>query len=215
MSTERQKQYQLITDGYTRAKSKQYDIDIPSEIVTLIFTFYFIRIFHIEHGKKIQVTDNVITNIDSTYAACLNTSVIDEWMDPHSFNNNGYYIHTMKVKIIKQTGFIIVGIVDQNHDLNDAIIAQQGYSLVSDGGYYKCTSLKGNADGYSTGDVVSLMLNIKALSLSYSIIKNGDTEEKKGLLFKAGEINKTKYKWAVGIYDKPDSVEIIDIYSTK
>ena len=148
------------------------NLEIPSEIVSIIFMFYFIKLFNIEYGKEIKVKENIIKNAYyygyNTYS---NTTVIGDWMNPNSDNNNNH-VYTIKVKIIKKSGLIIIGIVDQTYNLYKLTTQLQGYSFASNGEFQKMRHLKGLADKYKKGDIVSLTLDIKALSLSYSIIKN-------------------------------------------
>ena len=81
--------------------------------------------------------------------------------------------------------------------------------------YYKWHEVAKLGD-YNVGDIISFTLNLKLLSLSYTIFNYGDIEFKKeGVLLKAGKISKTKYKWAVGINNRGDCVEIVDVHSKK
>ena len=211
MSTERKKKCQILIDGYIKNASKKYDLVMPSEIVTLIFMFHFIKVFDIEHGKKIKSEDNIIANIDESSYAFMNVSVIDEWMVPDCDSG---HIHTIKVKIIKLVGCILIGIVPEPYRLDNSILACKGYCIISDGGcYHAFTREETIIEEYSTGDVVSLTFDLKSLSLSYQITKNTDGKTKTGIVFGSEKINKTKYKWAIGLFQCNDSVEIIDIYS--
>ena len=208
MSTQRKRQCTLITDRYVRQNAEKWDLDIPSDIVLIIFMFYYIKMFEIEYGNKIIREDNTITNIIDSYR---NTSLIGDWMDPGADNN---CIHTFKVKIVKNTGVIGIGIVKPGYNMEEAIIYLKGYAYFNDGHYYKNGLGSGKADDYSTGCIVSLTLNLNALSLSYDIIdKENVVESKKGVLYKSGKIDTCKYKWAVSIYQQHDCVEIIDVYS--
>ena len=88
------------------------------------------------------------------------------------------------------------------------------YYYYSNGQYYKTPSEYGRADKYSTGCIVSLTLDLDALSLSYHVIDEiNDVAPKKGILCKAGKADTCKYKWAVSMYEPHDCVEIIDVYS--
>ena len=208
MSKQRKRKFQMITDGYIKNASKNYDLDIPSEIMSLIFMFHFIKEFIIEYGKKIQIEDNVITNIDMSSDQHSNTTIIDDWMDPDSDID---HIHTIKVKILRRTDSILIGIVYRGYKLEDTIISSEGYCFSSDGLCYHGISCRKKDDTYSTGDIVSLTFNVKSLLLSYKIAKKEDNEIKGGIVFDSSRIYKTKYKWAIGIFEHNDSVEIIDI----
>ena len=199
----------MVTAGYVRNISDNFNLDIPSDIVSIIFMFYFMKLFNIEYGNRIRVKENMIRNVNYRSLNCpyLNTTVIGNWMNPNSDNHHTY---TIKVKIRKKTGGMIIGIVAQRYDLYGLIRNLQGYSFACNGTYYNRRTYKGRTDKYDAGDIVSLTLNIKALSLSYSILKNEENAARTGILFKAGEIYETKYKWAVGIFLAGDSVEIID-----
>ena len=78
-------------------------------------------------------------------------------------------------------------------------------------------------DAFEKDDIVSLTLDLNQLSLSYDITRDTDTctcsekEEKKqenkhGILIKAGELKKLKYKWAFALYQSGLSVTILDVY---
>ena len=131
-------------------------------------------------------------------------------MDPDSDID---FIHTITIKIIKQTYSIGIGIVEAGYNLETLIQFCKGYCFFNNGNVCKKVTVLRKADEYTTGDIVSLTLNLKSLSLSYNIIKNNDNEIKKGMLVQEGQILKRKYKWAVAISSKDDCVEIIDIYA--
>ena len=202
----------IIQKSYVRQNANEWDLDIPSDIALTIFMFYYIKMFDIEYGKKINRKDNTITNIDdSVWNPFGNTSVIGDWMDPDVDNN---YIHTIKIKIIKKTDEIGIGIVKQEYDMEEVILFNEGYAFFDNGTYYKTGLIEGAVDGYSTGQIVLLKLNLKELSLSYEIIDDiNGTESKKGILYESGTIDKTKYKWAVSVCKPHDCVEIIDVHS--
>ena len=201
----------MINDGYMKNISKKYNLDIPSEIVSLIFMFYFIKAFNIEHGGKIKIEHNVITNIDETFLAFIYTTVIVQCMIPDGDIN---HIHSIKVRIIKLSSNIQIGIVPNGYALENAIATNKGYSFKRDGICVHRYYIQRMVDEYITGDIVSLTLNLKEMSLSYKIInrKNKDNVTKEGIVFEAGEIDKTEYKWAIVIDRKDDCVEIIDVY---
>ena len=219
MSGEREKKYRLISDGYTRKISKKYQLDVPSEIISIIFMFYFIKIFNIKHGSRIKVEGNIITNIsDDKYMASLNTTVIEEWMDCNSYTSN---IHTIKIKTIKPPLRIFIGIVSVPYNLEWSMIVkykghdQYAFAFYRYGSTYYGTIARtnGNKITLNEKDTVSLTLNLKLLSLSYSIFSDGhNVPKKQGILLKAGEIRKAKYKWAVKLDRTGDSVEVIDVY---
>ena len=214
MSSERERKYQLITDAYTRKKCMEYQLGIPSEIVAIIFMFYFIKVFDIEYGEEVQVQDNILTNIGTEspwgFALALDTSVIGNWMVPESDNG---HVYTIKVKIIRVQSEIGIGIVREGYTMSNCIVWPTHYTYVNDGEYYDGWSEKGTADKYGAGDIVSLTLNLQSSSLSYDIVNDTDDTSEHGILFKEGEIDKVKYKWAVGMYNEDDCVEIIDVYS--
>ena len=166
---------------------------IPTEIISVIFMFYFIKQFNIEYGQKIQVEGNTLTNITYSY---LNTSVIDDWMDPY-FEIN--HIHTIKIKIIKHLrSKMVIGMVGPRYNLNTPISYSNLYyfNIFKDGGLYRNGIQIAKVNDYSAGYLVALTLNLKLLCLSYSIYKN-DNEvepEKKGFLLNEGQITKDKYK---------------------
>ena len=164
MSTERKQRYELMTCGYIRSKSKQYCLDIPSDIVSIIFMFYFIKVFNIEYGKRIKCEDNFITNISDSMAACFNTTVIDGWMVPDS---GGDFIFTLRVKIVKQTDTIVIGIVQQGYKLDDSLLVfHKSYGFANDGNYFHSLSLKGTADAYRANLIRGLVsLNYRLVSL--------------------------------------------------
>ena len=127
-SVEREKKYQLITYGHIRNVCKAYDLNVPTEIVSIIFMFYFMKIFNIEHGQNIKVEENTITNIqENAFFGLLNTTVIDDWMDP-----NLNHIHTIKIKMVKQSGFITMGIVEQGYDVETSVECKFRHSIVSE-----------------------------------------------------------------------------------
>ena len=219
MSTRRQQKYQLICDGYTRNASTKNNLDIPSEITTLIFMFYFITTFDIEHAKLIKVENNKITNIhdrsDRGFGAFMNTAVIDDWM--HS-NSDTDHIHTIILKIIKHSLGLGIGIVEEGYNFEYPLAFSEGiaFYFFNDGIIrYKMNEIA-KIDEYKMGDVVSLTLNLKSLSISYSIFNDGDIKPRQiGILLKPGEIPKTKYKWGIELDSSGDCVEIIDLYSYK
>ena len=216
MSTEREKKYHLITDQYAMKICKQYDLNMPAEIIAIIFMFYFIKEINIEHGDRIKVEGNKVTNINyNQWTACLNKSVIDDWMDPY-FDIN--HIHTIKIKIIKHlSSEMVIGIVGPGYNLNTPISYSNLYKLrwFKDGEFYRNSIQIAKVDDYSAGWIIALTLNLELLSLSYSIYGNNEDNkpQKEGILISKGQITKGKYKWAVEIDGKDDCVEIIDIYS--
>ena len=217
MSTESEKKCELTIDGYIRRGTNEYDINMPSEIVSIIFMFYFIKEFNIEYGKGIEVKENKITNIgDDPRPEFMNTTVIGDWMDPLNYGRN--HIHTIKIKTIKHfADQIAIGIVEKEYNLKDSMDVCKGYAfcLWDDGEILYNAMEIATVNDYSIGDIVCLTLNLKSLSLSYSIFKSGDIESKQqGILLKAGEVSEKKYKWGVGIDTKGDCVEIMDVYSS-
>ena len=217
MSSKKEKICQLMIVGYSRSISSTYGLIIPSEIVSIIFMFYFIKPFNIKYGTQIKVEGNTITNIcNQKLFTYKNTTVINDWMDPDSYTNP---IHTIKMGIIKQfSGAIIIVIVEQDYDsqLSMNFIKGYAFSFYRHGEIYYSWHQVAQLDDYNVGDIISLTLNLKLLSLSYNIFNDGDIEFKEeGVLLPAGAIPKTKYKWAVGINTKGDCVEIVDVYSNK
>ena len=226
MSAERKRKYQLITEGYIKSLSGEYNLDIPSEIVSIIFIFHFIQIFNIRHGKKISADNNIITNIaqeedDESWLTQRNNkkAVIGQWMRVNSdFPNT----HTIKLKIVKDTGGIGIGIVSPGYKLESPL---RSYHFRSHGAVHhnqgKRIIDKRVKDTFSTGDIVTLTLNSNPISLSYSIIKTGDKEParldvpKKGILFEKFGLSEYTFKWAVEIDERGDCVEIIDIFSAR
>ena len=100
MSAQRKQRYQLLIDEYSMTTCTKYDLDIPTEIIYIIFMFYSIKEFNIEYGKRIKIKANMITNIcDDYYIAYKNITVTNDWMNPDSYTN---HIHTIKIKITKQ-----------------------------------------------------------------------------------------------------------------
>ena len=209
MSSEREKKCQQLVDGYIRNLCKEYELDIPSEIVSFIFMFYFIKLFNIQHGCKIKVEDNTIINIADGWNAWLNTTVIGEFMNAHSDD-----IHTIKLQIMKQTASMAIGIFHGAYFVEQPIKTSQGVAYFNNGKIYH-DLIFDTADEYGTGDIVSVTVNFKSLCLSYSVIKKNQTEEKKEILLDVGEIAADyKYQWAVQIDTKDDCIQIIDICST-
>ena len=200
--SDRQERHQFTVSGYTRKLSEQHKINIPSEIVSIIFIFYYNRFFDFEYSKKIQVKDNVITNIDDVYSS-LNTTVIGGWMDPDSDNK---YMHTIRIKVINKDDQILIGITDAAYDLEDDITSNGGYFWGSLGIVNKVRPV----EAYDVGDEVIMTLDLNELSISYKIIKQ-DRNESSGVLFGPQQIEKAKYKWAVSLDEHLDSCEIIDI----
>ena len=204
MSADREKKQRFVVSGYIRKISDQYKIDMPSEIVSIIFIFYYIKFFTFEHSEKIQVKNNIIRNIndDEDSYDFLNTTVIGDWMDSDSEYK---HIHTIRLKIIRMVEMIIVGIVGEFYDVEDDMesgrFAWESTGRVRDD----------HVDSYGVRDEIFMILNFKELSLSYKIIKPDNTELN-GVLFGSQQIDKDKYKWAVSTDDRSDCVEILDIY---
>ena len=203
-----------LTNGYSTEICDQYDLNIPSEIIKLIFMFYYTNTFHFEYGQHIKIDDNIITNISDSWEKCLNTTVIGQWMKPES---QSMYIHVIKVKIIKKKGWncpVAIGIVKEGYDVNNAILGNESYWIGSGIRSYNKNKKELTIDRIEEGDIVSLTLDFKHLSLKYDIINdNKENRTKSGIAIKSGRIDKVKYKWAVWIDQKLDSCQIIDIFS--
>ena len=107
MSEYREKKQRFVVSGYTREVSGQYKINMPSDIVSIIFTLYYIKFLSFEHSKKIGVKDNIDTDVTNEGHDHFNTTVIGDWMDLHSEHQ---YIHTMRLKIIEMMDAIQIGI---------------------------------------------------------------------------------------------------------
>ena len=207
-----------MTDGYLRMHAVKYNLELPSDIITIIFTFFYIVHFHFEHGKRVQIKGNTITNIDtSQYAVICNTTVIDDWMDPDSDDS---HIHTIRVKFIKgqerKASIIAIGIVHDKYYVDRGLFNQKNAYWINSSGQCK-GRINGKFNRYresfterfGDGDILSLTLDVKALSLSFEIDKGKYMI--KNTLFKAGTIIKTKYKWAISVFYKDDACEILDI----
>ena len=110
MSNQRKLRDELIIEGYIKDKSNEYDLHVPLEIISIIFTYYFVKVFNIEHGENIKVKDNTIINIGNGSNTAMNTIVIRKWIDT-DLNLDIPYIHTINVKIIKQTELVGIGII--------------------------------------------------------------------------------------------------------
>ena len=149
MSNERKQRDKLIIDRYIKDKCNEYDFHVPLEIISIIFTFYFVKIFNIEHGKDIKVKDNTIINIGNGSNASMNTTVIHQCMDA-DLDLDSRHIHTIKVKIIKQTELIGIGIVQKNYELDSAIFCNKMYFFSNQGAFYEGYSFQGTAPKYST-----------------------------------------------------------------
>ena len=215
MSTQREKTYQLITDGYMRDTCKEYNLDIPSEIVSIVFIFYFIKAFDIEYGELIKVENNKITNIcDKPFGAFMNTTVIGDWMHSDADADTDH-VHTIKLKIINLSLAFSIGILLEGYNLEYPMTWLKGQTLcVSESLITYKMNVIAKLDKYNTGDIISFTLNLKLLSLSYSICNEADIVPKQeGILLTAGTISKAKYKWAVLLDHQGDCVEIIDVYS--
>ena len=204
MSKKRQKRNEFIVSGYTRYSTKKYAIDISSEIMSIIFMFYYIEFFDFEYGKKIKVKGNIITNNSTSYwTAFLNTTFIGCWMDPNSENQQ---IHTIRIKVIKMRQRMLIGIVcRENYKVDEDIIGNLGYNWRSNG-FVNCNH---SVDEYGAGDEVIITLDLRDLSLCYKVIKKNN-EELSGVL--RHRIKRAKYKWAVSMDDLLDCFEVIDMY---
>ena len=165
--------------------------DIPSDIVGLILSFYHIVLFAFEyHSNKIKLEENKITNISGS---SLQIVVVGDWIDPEIKK-----IHTVKIKIIRQTGCIGIGIVPVGYRVDEALIYQQG-------GYNQF-----NTDFKNNTDIFTATFDCNTLKLSYHLSLN-DGEEKSGL-FRKGSVEKANYfKWAVTMYSKNDVCTIIEV----
>ena len=64
-----------------------------------------------------KVDDNIMTSMHDNFS--LNTTVIDEWQDPDSGSN---HIHTIDVRIIKQTYSFRIGIIYDEYDLKLTLV---------------------------------------------------------------------------------------------
>ena len=215
MSEDRKQTHRMIVDGFVRALCNKYDMKIPKDFIQIIFMFFYFGLFKFEHGERVKIEDNTITNIDTTFKSGWNTTVIGEWMDPDSTIN---HIYTIKIKIIKSKGSFRIGIIN-DHDsypytnLNMPIQMEE-YSYNEKGYCYFERTRQSKGDSYTSGDVVIMTLDLKSLSLSAKVIKttNNGTNEQDKILFKPGEILKAKYKWKVTIHFANDSCEVMEIY---
>ena len=208
MSKDRQRKQKLMVDGYSRDKCKECGLDMPSDIVSIIFLFYFIERFDIEYGKRVTVKKNIIKSNCSDF----NTTVIGDWMDPAADDKQH---HKITLKVIKRGGVMIIGIVEDGYDLDGVFTNSSGYSFMAGSSGYRylkeTPEWEPVADNYENQDVVTLTLNFKSLSLAYDIIKSTENAPQSGILYKAEEIRNTRYKWAVAIFQMSDSIEILDI----
>ena len=212
MSEERVNKYQWIVSGYIRQISKRCLLDIPSEIISIIFMFYYIKLFDFECGQDIEVEDNVIRNLDKTWWASLNTTVIGDWMD---LSSNDIHSYTIKMKMINISKEITIGIVQEGYHLNSTIADCEGTYCWSSNGYviYNYGSTP-SAEPYTTGDEVCMTLDVKELSLWYKIV-NSDNNISTGFLFVGPhKVDKEKYKWGISLDTNQDSCEILNIYSS-
>ena len=210
----REKSKHLLIDGFIRKQNKEYDSNIPSDIISIIFMFFVYVKF--EHGKRVNIKGNTITNIDTTYASSSNITLIDEWMDPDS---DYHQSHTITVKFIKgqqiADSAFCIGIVYGKYYVNHEFLDQEykGTWITSNGKYYSRTPGKRyHFERFNTyfgdGDVVSMTLGIKAFTLSYQIHKDEDIIKR---TLYSGNIIKAKYKWAISISAAGDSCQILDI----
>ena len=119
---EREKKSRVIVDGYTRNSCNVYIMDIPSDIIQIIFIFFYCKIFDFDFSKEhIQIKENTLTNISSS---CLNTTVVGDWMMPDSKK-----IHTMTVKVASLSIQSLIGIASTDYVVNGAFIfSQKAYS---------------------------------------------------------------------------------------
>ena len=199
----------MIIDGFVRDIGKDLDVDIPLDIIQMIFTFFFIKIFNFEYSTEedggIEVDENTITH---TINSSLNTVVVGDWMDPEIKS-----IHSIKMKV-NITAAALIGIVPDGYKVDKAMIfCDDHYSYSEDGEVYNRTeklALAGDHHGYSKGDELLLTLDFDTLSLSCQTVTNSG-EVIKDILVPVGVIKKMKYKWAFGLYGKLASFTVIDI----
>lgn len=204
---DREKRNKFCVNGFTRMQCKSFEIEIPDDIIQLIFIFYHIIIFDYQHPNHIGVKKNTIKN---ETGSCLHTIAIGDTMDPQQNK-----VYKMTIKIERKTGYIGIGIIESK-DLNvtKAFINVRGsYSYFNTGMVYNAgmvLNIGKKIDEYVKDDMITLILNTSKMSLLYEKIGK-DGEQQSGVVVKSGGIKKVKYKWATAIYNKLDSLTVIDI----
>ena len=210
---ERERIAKILIHGYARNEDIENPLDIPSDIIQIIFLFYYIKKFNFEYSTEhieLNQDENKITNISNS---SLNTTVVGDWMDPFESNKN---IHIIKVKIDALIQTALIGIVP-DYDVDSALIwCNNAYVYAATGNVYaNSTKLDGfESDGihhgFSEGDTVIMTLNFELLSLCCHIISSS-RENINEIIMKPGSIDKTKYKWAIGMYEDDSAITVIDI----
>lgn len=195
--SERERRNNLTVAGYVRMNYDDKEMDVPQDVVQMIFKFYHLIIYSFEYSLwHIKIKENTIINESDSE---LNTTVIGEWMDP-KLNK----LYNIKMIIDKQKrGCIGVGVIQHTHyDLNNALISYNNFN------YFDQSWI----DGASLdGDTVSMVLDSNNLSLSYKVLKtNGQTISY--MIVPPGALpGNVKYKWAVSIYRQGGCITVLDI----
>ena len=203
-TTEREMRNDKIVNGFIMGECRMYKIHVPTDIIRLIFSFFYVRIFDFDYATEdYKVDENTVTNISNS---CLNLVAIGDLMDPALKQT-----HKIKIKIEKLSGSALLGLVPEDYDIHKAMVfTDDSYSYTERGAVYHCSNLTSMTIGFDEHYIVSLILDLNTLSLSCDTVTNSG-EYQCDLLVKAGGIDKMKYKWAIALYEQDTSITILDL----
>ena len=204
LSQEKKQKHKILVNGYTRSWCIDYNLKIAADIIQIIFMFFYIKFDSEYLQQRVHIQHDIITNIDDELLYECNTTVIGDWMD----NNHK---HVIKVKIL-DAKTIFIGIVGEGYKLTMPLLYQTASYYLSNTDEAASDSEVSDQEmdyNFVPGDIVSLVFSPDILWLSYVVSKEDGTS----ICGNINRVKKGKYKWAITLFEKGGSCQIIDVYS--